>query len=93
MHRSPVPAGFEHSKSSSGCILIHQVRCIANLNGERKGKFQQRVYNRDVPNFGITEISAETEIRFRHLGISISAEMRYIIYLKVAAIFPLLFYI
>jgi hypothetical protein len=34
--------------------------------------------SRDVPNFGITEISAETEIRFRfrHLGMSISAEIR-----------------
>jgi hypothetical protein len=35
---------------------------------------------RDVPNFGITEISAETEteirFRFRHLGMSISAEIR-----------------
>jgi hypothetical protein len=33
--------------------------------------------SRDVPNFGITEISAEAEIRFRfHLGISISAKIR-----------------
>jgi hypothetical protein len=42
-------------------------------------KSDEGSFSRDVPNFGITEISAETEteIRFRfHLGISISAEIR-----------------
>jgi hypothetical protein len=76
-------------------------------NLSKPGRLQKAVHvltifciikTRDVPNFGITEISAETEaeIRFRHLGMSISAgrnsaEIRYISYLKVAAIFRLLF--
>jgi hypothetical protein len=55
---------------------------------EHFGAFQQEMYRkhsdhlrtRDVPNFGITEISAETEaeirFRFQHLGMSITAEIR-----------------